>query len=470
MYVERRPPLRASGGRRSSAFAAATAIVLLSVTAQVCAAGVGDDADIPVMTSDRLAIACRAASGIGGLTRVDVWQTPDLGENWTRATTWRSAGANRPARVDSLDDAPGEIGIQVMDDGLWGFYVVLHNAAGASAPDPASGTKPHRWVRVDRAAPRVKLLGVRPDDRFAATREVQFRWSAEDANLIDRPVALHYRTEKTRSYRLIAENLAAQGGFRWTAPPEIRGRVDIRVTARDMAGRRGRAVSDRLCIDDRLIERTSPPSAPLRTPRNEPVAGAGAVAAADIWEDLKAVRSEPQGPAVQISRRAADDADRLYERGTWHRIRGEYDLAAARYREAIAANPQLTQARHDLAGLLILDRLYEEAGLQLSAILRQNPDDRDALKLLALVQSKSRNYRSASRALEALLRLDPHDAEAWLNLGDVALFMGDRARARSAWSKAMGLDGASPELRGRAQQRIDLYRDHPESTPAADRP
>jgi Flp pilus assembly protein TadD len=130
----------------------------------------------------------------------------------------------------------------------------------------------------------------------------------------------------------------------------------------------------------------------------------------------------------------------------------------ARFREALKLDPDLSAARNDLAGLLYLEGDYEGAERELQLVLSRDERHRPALKTLALVQATLRNYRSSAESLEKLLVLDAEDAEAWLYLGDVRLFMGQRSAAREAWSKAAAGQAAPEETRQRAQKRLAIYR------------
>ncbi|MFQ5412333.1 MAG: hypothetical protein ACE5EC_08535, partial [Phycisphaerae bacterium] len=170
------------------------------------------------------------------LRRVDLWFTRDRGQTWEMAPS--KITLEKPLRFH----APSA--------GLYGLYLVLHNASAATPP-PAEGTKAHQWVRiVDQRPPEVQILTVRPDDRFDLNREIHIRWRVEDDNCGDRPVALHYRTAQTRMFKPIADLLAATGSYRWTVPEGLSGRLSIKVTATDRLGHAGHDLSDRLRIVD----------------------------------------------------------------------------------------------------------------------------------------------------------------------------------------------------------------------------
>ena len=95
-------------------------------------------------------------------TQVDAFVTQDQGQ------TWRQFASQRPGGGLSIpqDRTSGRLGFTAESDGLYGFFIVLHNAAGASSPPPTSGTAAQQWIRVDREAPIVQILEVRPDEHF----------------------------------------------------------------------------------------------------------------------------------------------------------------------------------------------------------------------------------------------------------------------------------------------------------------
>jgi tetratricopeptide (TPR) repeat protein len=345
-------------------------------------------------------------------------------------------------------------------DGLYGFFIVLCNAAGATSPPPTSGTAPQQWIRVDREAPIVQILAVRPDEHFGLNRELTIRWTAEDADLPDRPVSLHYRSEKTRSYRLIAELLEPIGSFRWTAPEDLATPFSIKVTAIDRAGNTGRSVASEIVICDNptevRMERTTP-ALPLVSASAEETSQTPAPSAMSAF--VGAEQPDVVNPAG--NKEVRSEAQRKYDAGTRHRLRAETDLAMARYREALAIDPGFSAARHDLAALLLLVGQPEQAEPELRTILEEDPAHRAALRTLALVQARRQNYRSAAETLQRLLLLAPDDAEAWLAFGDVTMFMGDRAGARAAWGNVEKLTEAPEKVRSRAAERLKLYSGRP---------
>lgn len=149
-------------------------------------------------------------------------------------------------------------------------------------------------------------------------------------------------------------------------------------------------------------------------------------------------------------------AKKLYEAGTWHRLRGEFAVATLRYREALQADPACHEARQDLAGLLYIQGKYAESAKTYGEVLSQAPNHRGALRGLALASVACRDYATAKGSLMRLVALDDADGQAWLDLGDVSFLVGDRSGARDFWTKAAGT-GQSAEVVDKAQKRLATY-------------
>lgn len=465
-----------SVSRGAAARTAFSIVALLMAPATAMGGGEHGDAVAPPSAGDvlqlnvnHLEIQYKTASASGAVERTELWYISADEPDWQRSTSERHGGS--------------PLVFEPQKDGLYGLYVVLLNEAGASNAPPGPGTQPQQWVRIDRSAPVVQLLELRPDERFDLNRELRLRWKTEDDNLGDRPVALYYRTEQTRSYQPIAKMLSPTGTYRWTVPQGVSGRLDIKITATDQAGNRGRGVADWLRVQGDSIVDARPRgimtnSAARSNDAGDAAtmelggcrAGMGTQAAQDPTIRLAADSDGPMvpgqtGPSFTepdallqaISEAAGKQAREKYDLGTWHRLRGEHEVAILRLREALAMDPQMAAARTDLAGVLVLRGDLDGAEDELNQVLGDDPRYLPALRSLALVHASRRNYRSAEECLEKLVLIDPMDAEAWLHMGDVKLFLGDRPAARDAWTKAAAIGSATDETRGRASRRLELY-------------
>ncbi len=419
-------------------------LLVAAIVPAMCVRAEGSDPlpapgqSVPVVDTPRVRIDYGVAEGGPAVTGVELWHTLDRGRSWKLAEKFETVGL--------------PLLFEAKTDGLHGFYLVLSSRAG-STPAPAAGTAPHQWVRVDRTPPAVQVLELRPDERFDLNREVLIRWRVEDDGLPDRPTAIHFRASGQTRFTPIADALPPAGSFSWTVPVDVDGRVMIKVSARDQAGHNGAYIADWLEINGSQA-RTIRVTEGFGHARRATVASRPVV---DSAAPAEGIHSEPDAGCDGVDDQVALEAKRLYDLGTWHRLRGEMGVAKARYREALRFHPAHSAARIDLAGVLVLENELEAAEKQYLRVLEAEPKHQAALRGLALVQAKQGNFRSAHESLQKLLTLFPEDAEGWLHFGDVCMFMGDRPAAREAWAKAAAQAGSQTIL-SRAQKRLELYR------------
>lgn len=406
--------------------------------------------DLEVLPSPAVSVSFRVAAGSSAVTGVDLWVSSDQGRNWKKHAD--NASPLRPLVFEAAAD------------GEYGFYLVLRNSAGPSADPPGPGTAPQKSMRLDRQAPLVQILSARRDPNFSVNRDIHLRWTAADDNLLSRPIWLHYRSEATKAWRMIAESLEADGSYRWTVPEPLRGRLELKVTAKDRAGNIGRSEIQwkDIGFDDPPEVLTSATEDGIN--RNIPTRSAGDEEAPTSPQRAGSTRplappltSDPPSARAMADPTAEKRAEQLYDMGTWHRVRGEYDLARLRFSEALQCNPNQLNARNDLAGVLLVLRDRAAAEREYLAVLEHNPAHPAALKGLALLQTADKRYETALLTLRRLVEAVPDDAEGWLFLGDVQLFAGNRSSARAAWKKAADLPTAIPAVRTKAGKRLEIY-------------
>jgi len=159
--------------------------------------------------------------GRWGVSRVELWGTPDGGQTWRRYAT--------------DDDNRSPIQVTVDGEGLYGFRIVVYSAAGTAAFPPQSGDQPELWVAVDLHRPTVELTSIEP----GSGNQVDYlilRWRAEDDNLEPRPISLFYSTRPAGPWSAIATNLQNTGQYAWRLERQVPARFYLRLEARDMAG------------------------------------------------------------------------------------------------------------------------------------------------------------------------------------------------------------------------------------------
>ena len=161
--------------------------------------------------------------GPSGVSKVELWYTQD-GKKWEKYDT---ANQPRPPFV-----------VEVKDEGMYGFTLVVRNGVGVGKRPPCTGDQPQMWVLVDTTNPVVKLL----DIQVSATGESQhlnIRWKATDANLSQRPITLSYAEQAGGPWSVIAANVENTGSYAWQLPASVPPRILVRVEAIDLVGNIG---------------------------------------------------------------------------------------------------------------------------------------------------------------------------------------------------------------------------------------
>lgn len=389
----------------------------------------------------------------------ELFYTTDLGRQWVEA--------------DLPNPLANPISFNAPDDGLYGFWFVLHSATG-SMPRPTAGAIPQRWVMVDRAAPKISIRSINVPAVDATTREISVSWLATDEsnNLGQRPVSIEYRDGANRAsgMREIARGLPAQGEHHWTVPMNVSGPVTVRVTAVDRAGNREHIETREIALPEvklpaSLVHANATVTLATMTDATTAVGtngGDGNSNDTKKSQDSSVISAyglvEDSDPAVnRIDPGAAAAAKKEYDLGLWHRRRGEYETAISRYRAALALAPNDSSARVELAGTLLVAERFDEAVREYERALELDRRNVSALAGLALAQLKQRAYASAHETFGRLLEIRPDDGEAWLHYGDASMFMGDRRGAREAWRAAVSHSGDAASLKSRADRRLAIY-------------
>ena len=347
-------------------------LTLLCAASGVASQQAGGDTHVRAVRTQSVEVHYDVAHDSPGLLAVELWYTRDEGKSWLRY------GADAD-RVSPAAFRPPTVG-------LYGFYIVVSNQAGASSGPPQSGTAPHAYCLVDRTAPVVQLHTVAKSVDSAGGRTVNLGWSAYDTHPAERGISIYYQRSGRNTWQLIESGVPNVKQYRWQVPAEVSGPVRVKLAVVDRAGN--------------LTERTS----------------------AEVVLD----------PSPSDARRAR----KLCELGSWHLVRGELSVASERFGEALELDPTLLEARSDLAGILYDQGRFERALREYRRVLALSPTEAHALMGSALSHVGLKEFGKASLVLEQMLLTEPENGETWLNLGDVGSMMGRHARARMCWQKA----------------------------------
>lgn len=121
--------------------------------------------------------------------------------------------------------------------------------------------------------------------------------------------------------------------------------------------------------------------------------------------------------------------------------KGKKKPAAEESSHAAAEDPQRPSRDFETARNLFRSGDFEGAASALQSLVRRDPDNFEALALLASCHSFQGNYEEAVKCHEAAVKADPSDAQRWHGLASDLLNLGDVERAEKAMREALKLDG-----------------------------
>jgi Tfp pilus assembly protein PilF len=366
-------------------------------------------------------------------TIVDVWYTRDRGRTW------------HPGDDKGYTMSPARL--EVPAEGLYGFVLSIRKDPGSWTPVPMAGTRPQRWVFVDATPPLLQWDAVEPAENFATSRRLHLRWTAYDGHLPARPVSIAWQSSIDQIWHVLEEAIPNTGRYDWTVPETVTGQLTLNISVCDEGGHAVERMFGPVSIDQWMkpsVLAKSPASQPATQPATpddsrEHVAG---------W--MPTTNSEERRKATQ-----------LYRKGSWYLLRGDYAIAAERFREALKHDPEMLDALNDLAGIHYLQKDYTRAEELYGQILKEDPDNTDAMRGSFLASVAQRQYPRSRSMLRRLLMVDDQDAEAWVDLGWVLFRMGDRQSARSHWQHALTIEKAPADVIDRAERFLREYKTVP---------
>jgi len=162
--------------------------------------------------------------GPSGIGRVELWGTRDGGQTWRSYTL----DANRR----------GPLLVNVEEEGIYGFRVVVSNGAGLGAKPPKSGDLPDLWIGVDLTKPTARIVSAQQGVDDEAGRLI-ISWQADDKWLAARPVSLSFSETPAGPWLPIASGLENTGRYAWPLDNRTPQKIYLRLEVRDEAGNLG---------------------------------------------------------------------------------------------------------------------------------------------------------------------------------------------------------------------------------------
>lgn len=156
--------------------------------------------------------------------------------------------------------------------------------------------------------------------------------------------------------------------------------------------------------------------------------------------------------------------------------KGDLQQAQAACGRILATCPQDAEARFLLATTLLLDKQYEQCEPHLQQIVAADPRHAGALNNLGLIELEHRRNLEAAKALFLrVVALEPSNINAWLNLGNIAIWQGDDETADRYARAVLDLDpgnekalnnlGTLAVRKGDAEAAIGFFRQALELAP-----
>lgn len=153
-------------------------------------------------------------------TAIVFYVTTDFGKTWTL--------------LGEDVDKQSPMLVSVTGEGVYGFSTIIATQNRPPQP-PTSGTRPEKFVIVDRTPPTVNWLS--PSSEIKVTHEgILLEWEARDLHLGAAPVIIEYSTDGGNMWLPVRQNLPAKGSFDWQLPLTTDNEVVLRLIATDLAG------------------------------------------------------------------------------------------------------------------------------------------------------------------------------------------------------------------------------------------
>lgn len=160
-------------------------------------------------------------SGVG---KVDLYITQDKGRSWV---LWGQ---------DPDNQSP--FPVEVQDQGLYGFRVVVHSKDGLVGTGPSSGDDADMWVRVDTQTPLAQITSV-PYGRGNEAGRLVINYRVSDEFLTLRPLRISYSRSPQGPWTIIEDNLRNEGRYLWKVDRAVPDRIFLKIDAMDQAGNVG---------------------------------------------------------------------------------------------------------------------------------------------------------------------------------------------------------------------------------------
>lgn len=374
------------------------------------------------------------------------------------AYVWVSADAGRTWQpADVVREGERTVHYAAPSDGKYDFYIVLRNAAGASAPDPQPGSTPDITVVVDTTPPlfQVHAAAVEPDDNGRPA--VVMQATLVEENLSETAVRVFYRTAPGE-WLDGGPAQVGSGRIVWSPPASVSAVIDLRAIAADRAGNRTSSDAHGVRIRPSAPPTaeqtaTSQPASFAPTSRTSPVEPPKVAPVAPV----AALSNSPTSAPAPLSPTDALDLENLRTLAARFMREGRHSLAAARLQDAVALSPNDPDLQAALGDALYRTGRYDDAEARFQSALATLPNHVPAIEGLALVAATQKRYSQAREQMLHLQQLQPDSGSVWLRSGDIEHRLGNTTQAIAAWQRVLKTADVDRELREKAQRRLEYF-------------
>lgn len=180
--------------------------------------------------------------GIGpsGISTIELWATRDGGRLWQRFG------------ID--EDRRSPFPIELEEEGIYGFRIVVQSGNGLASDTPRSGDPAEVWVGLDQTPPEAKITSARYG-RGEQVGTLSIFWEATDEMLDSRPITLLFSDSPEGPWTTLAAGLPNDGRYDWRVDGRVPPQIYLRLEVRDEAGNVAVHKIDRPIANDGLIPR-----------------------------------------------------------------------------------------------------------------------------------------------------------------------------------------------------------------------
>lgn len=159
-----------------------------------------------------------------GVDKVVLWITRNDGQ------TWKTWGTD--------PDRRSPFPVETVEDGRYGFRIVVKSRDGLTGQGPSSGDDADIWITVDTEAPLVQITSA-PYGRGPEAGRLVINFKASDSFLTLRPIKLSYAANPDGPWEVIEDGVRNQERYLWKVGREVPEQIFLKIEAVDRAGNVG---------------------------------------------------------------------------------------------------------------------------------------------------------------------------------------------------------------------------------------